>query len=197
MIELSDAIDTPTANRSLLSAPVLEAALGIWGQAGRKHLVPIAGRSMLPFIQDGDRVLVAHGCADVRRGDVIVFRRGGRLIAHRVLRIHRRESEPIFITKGDNIRRFDPPVSASEMIGRVVAVERGDRQMALNTAAWRAVGWLIALCTLAWIKLYGWGRGLKRRLWGPRPNRLAVFLRRSALAFFGFAIRVVQAVLCR
>jgi hypothetical protein len=128
---------------------------------------------------------------------VVVFRRGDRLIAHRVLRIYHRQSEPIFITKGDHIRRFDPPANADEIVGRVLAVERGGRQMPLNTAAWRVVGWLIAVSTLAWINLYGWGRGLERRLWGPQPIRLAVFMRRSTLAFFALALRVVQAILYR
>jgi hypothetical protein len=99
---------------------------------------------MLPAIQEGDRVLVAHGFTDVRQGDVVVFRRGGRLVAHRVLRIDRRQPEPVFITKGDNIRRLDPPVNGSEIVGRVLMVERGGRQMALDTAARRAAGWLTA-----------------------------------------------------
>jgi signal peptidase I len=194
MTGLPEPMNTPEINQRLLPASVLEAALEIWSQAGKQYSIPITGCSMLPLIQEGDRVLVAHSCASVRRGDVIVFRRGGRLVAHRVLRIYRRQSEPVFITKGDNVRRLDPPVNGSEVVGRVLTVERGGWQMALDTAAWRAVGWLIALSTLAWIKLYGWGRGLKRRLWGPRPSRLAAFLRRSALAFFALATRVAQAV---
>lgn len=197
MIESPEPMDTSNTDQPLLPASVLEAALGIWGQAGRQQFIPITGRSMLPFIQDGDRVLVAHGCADVRRGDVVVFRRGGRLIAHRVLRIYHRRSERVFITKGDHIRRFDPPVNANEIVGRVLAVERGGRQMALDATAWRVVGWLIAVNTLAWVKLYGWGRGLERRLCGPQPSRLTAFLRRRALAFFSLALSVVQAVLCR
>jgi signal peptidase I len=197
MTGLPEPMNTPETNQRLLPTSVLEAALEIWSQAGKQYFVPITGCSMLPLIQEGDRVLVAHSCASARQGDVIVFRRGGRLVAHRVLRIYRRQSEPVFITKGDNVRRFDPPVNASEVVGRVLTVEREGWQMALDTAAWRAVGWLIALSTLAWIKLYGWGRRLKRRLWGPRPSRLTAFLRRSALAFFALATRVAQAVLWR
>ena len=197
MTELPEPTNTPETDQRRLPASVLEAALEMWSRAGKQYFIPITGCSMLPLIQEGDRVLVAHSCASVRRGDVIVFRRGGRLVAHRVLRIYRRRSEPVFITKGDNVRRFDPPVNASEVAGRVLTVERGGWQMALDTAAWRTVGWLIALGTLAWIKLYGWGRGLKRRLWGPRPSRLTVFLRRSALAFFALATRVAQAALWR
>ncbi len=140
--------------------------MDLWGQAGGQHFIPITGRSMLPLFQEGDRVLVAHGRAGVRRGDVIIFRRKGSLIAHRVLRIYHRQSEPVFITKGDNAAHFDPPLHAGEVIGRVLAIEREGRRMPLDTTAWRIVGWLIAASTLAWTQLYGWGRRLKRRFWG-------------------------------
>jgi hypothetical protein len=197
MIDLVEAMDMPNAKRASLPGHVLEAALGVWGQAGERHFIPITGGSMLPLIRDGDHVLVAHGCAGVRRGDVVVFRREGQLIAHRLLRVYGGDAEPTFVTKGDNAAQFDPPLSADEIVGRVLAVERGDRYMSLDTTTWRVLGWLVAVSTLAWTKLYGWSRDLKQRLLGPQPNRLTAFLRRSALAFFSLALKVVQAVACR
>jgi signal peptidase I len=196
MADWTAAMDTKT-DQAPLPEYILEAALDVWGQAGRQHLIPITGRSMLPFIQDGDRVRVSYGYADVGRGDVIVFRQGGRLIAQRVLRVCSGEARPTFITKGDNARHFDPPVSAEEIVGRVLSIKRGDRNMSLDTVTWRLLGWLIAVGTLAWAKLYGWSRAVKQRLLGPQPNRLTSFLRRGALAFFSLALRVVQVGLCR
>jgi signal peptidase I len=197
MIELVETMDAPNTKRAPLPGHVLEAVLEVWGQAGEQHFIPITGNSMLPLIQDGDHVLVAHGCAGVRRGDVVVFRRGDRLIAHRVLCICDGDVGPTFITKGDHAPQFDPPLSADEIVGRVLAVERGSRYMSLDTAAWRVLGWLMAVGTLAWTKLYGWSRDLKQRLLGPQPNRLTAFLRHSALAFFSLILKVVQAVVCR
>jgi signal peptidase I len=197
MIDLAEAMDTPNTKPVPLPGYVLEAVLDAWGQAGEQHFIPITGRSMVPLIQDGDHVLVAHGCAGVRRGDVIVLRREGRLIAHRVLRIYSGDAGPAFVTKGDNASQFDSPLSADEIVGRVLTVKRGDRYMSLDTTVWRIVGWLFAVCVLAWTKLYSWGRDLKHRLLGPQPNRLTAFLRRSALAFFSLALKIVQAVLGR
>jgi signal peptidase I len=197
MVNQTEAMNTHETNQTPLPGHVLEAALDIWGQAGKQHLIPITGGSMLPFIQDGDRVQVSYGYADVHRGDVVVFRQGGQLIAHRVLRVCRGEARPTFITKGDNSRNFDPPVSAEEIVGRVLAVKRGDHNMSLDTTAWRLLGWLIAIGTLAWAKLYGWCRAIKQRLLGPQPNRLAALMRQGALAFFLLTLRVVQVVLCR
>ena len=53
---------------------------------------------MVPAILDGDRVLVAHGCAGVRRGDVLVFRLDGLLIAHRVLHVKDGDDGLKFVT---------------------------------------------------------------------------------------------------
>ncbi len=86
---------------------------------------------MFPLLREGDRVLVAHGWAGIRRGDVLVFRQQDRsLVAHRVLRIHHSgQAGPIFFTKGDNTPNFDPPLNASQIVGRVLSVKRGGRSM--------------------------------------------------------------------
>jgi signal peptidase len=190
-------MDTPKTKPVPLPAYVLEAVLDVWGQAGEQHLIPTTGRSMVPLIQDGDHVLVAHGCAGVRRGDVIILRREGRLVVHRVLRIYSGHAGPTFLTKGDHVSQLDSPLRADEIVGRVLALKRGDRYMSLDTTVWRMVGWLIAVSMLAWTKLDNWGRDLKQGLLGPQPNRLTAFLRRSALAFFSLALKTVQAVVCR
>jgi signal peptidase I len=192
---MTEATDSPDINRPPLSAPILDAALEAWNQAREQHFIPITGHSMQPLLRAGDRVLVAHGSAGVRRGDVIVFQRQGGLVAHRVLRVESRPSGRVFLTKGDNSRRFDPLLSANEVVGRALAVERGGRQISLDTAAWRAAGWLIALGTLGGTKLYAWGRAVKRRLWGPQPSRLAALLHRGAQVLSASVLRVFQMLL--
>ncbi len=131
-------MERTNVNHPPLQAPAIEAVLDIWGQAGERHFIPISGNSMLPIIRDGDRALTAHGCASVRRGDVVIFRRNGQMVAHRVMRI--RDGGCAFVTKGDNAPHFDPPLSAGEIVGRVLAVERNGRRMSLDTAAWRVLG---------------------------------------------------------
>jgi signal peptidase I len=183
--------------RVRLPRSVLEAALDAWGQAGEQHLIPISGRSMLPAIHDGDHALVSHGCAGVQPGDVIVFRHRGTLIAHRVLRIEDGDDGPTFVTKGDNAPQLDPPLNAGEIVGRVLAIERGGRHTSLDTTTWRILGRLIAAGTLAWTKVYGRSRGLKQGLLGPQPNRVTATLRQSALAFFSLVLTLAQAIACR
>jgi len=192
-------MERTNVNHPPLQAPAIEAVLDIWGQAGERHFIPISGNSMLPIIRDGDRALTAHGCASVRRGDVVIFRRNGHMVAHRVMRIRDggRDGGLTLVTKGDNTPQFDLPLSAGEIVGRVLAVERNGKRMSLDTAVWRVLGWLIATGTLAWSALYDRSRKLKHGLLGPQPNRLTTGLRRSARACFSLILRIAQAVACR
>jgi phage repressor protein C with HTH and peptisase S24 domain len=98
MIDLAETMDAPNTKRAPLPGHVLEAVLDVWGQAEEQHFIPITGNSMLPLIRDSDHVLVAHGCAGVRRGDVVVFRHESRLVAHRVLCIY--DSDALEMGKG-------------------------------------------------------------------------------------------------
>ena len=161
-------IETPKPNPSTVPAEVLTAALDKWNQAGEQHLIPIIGSSMLPLIQPGNQVLIEHGYAKVRRGDVIVFLQEEKMVAHRLLRICNSGSVTTFITKGDNASYLDSPVSASKVVGRVLKIKHGNRWLSIDTRAWRIGGWLIAVCMLGWTTFYGWGRRIKHRLFGQR-----------------------------
>ncbi len=176
---------------------ITEAVLEIWAERKARNRLKIAGNSMFPLIKDGDSVLVEHGAAGIRRGDIIVFRRGNDLAAHRVLCICDSDAGPTFTAKGDNAPRPDRPLSADKIVGRVLVVERGGRYMSLDTAIWRGIGWLIAASTLAWRRLCGWSQVLGQRGSGPRPHRLTARLRRGVQVFFSFALQVVRALFCR
>jgi signal peptidase I len=196
MIDGVQTMDRSGASPSSLPDYVLEATLDAWGQAGERHTISISGHSMVPAIHDGDRVLVAHGCAGVRRGDVVVFRLDGLLIAHRVLHVKDGADGKKFVTKGDNAGQVDPHVSPREIVGQVLAIERDGQHISLQTFPWRALGWLIAVGTLAWMRLYRLSRALKQRLLGPQPNRVTAGLRRDALAFFSRILRLAHSIVC-
>jgi signal peptidase I len=175
-------MSTPKRRPSPPDGRTLEAALAAWKQSGGEHLIPIGGRSMLPLIRDGDRVLVRHGQTEVRRGDIVVFRQGDQLIAHRVLRICQgdtgrdtgrdagHDTDLIFITKGDNVLHLDRPLPGSKILGRVLAVRRGNQHLSLNTAGWRLAGWLIAAGMLPAATVYSKIRNLKRKKWQKRER---------------------------
>lgn len=87
------------------------------------------GVSMEPAIRDGDLITVARVSVDeVKRGDVVFYASGRRTIAHRVVEIRRDgAATPTFIVRGDAREECDAPVVATQIIGKVVAVERAKR----------------------------------------------------------------------
>jgi signal peptidase I len=124
------------------------------------------GGSMWPIIRNGDWAEVqAISAASIRRGDVVLVRTGsGRLLVHRVRWIGRAGDEVALRTQGDALAHPDPLIHAAQVLGRVVAVERGGRRLRLDRAPLRLAG-------LAWIRLSTLrrrlGQGLRRWARGP------------------------------
>ncbi len=92
------------------------------------------GGSMIPFILDGDVVLVGPGGdAEILVGDVICYEKSpGRLFLHRVIKRDRER----FVTKGDALD-FTDLVSPGQVLGKVVAIERRGRVRRFDTPRWR------------------------------------------------------------
>lgn len=111
------------------------------------------GYSMTPFIRDGDVITVAPG--PIRFGDAVAFvnPNSGKLTVHRVVRI----SRDGYLIKGDNVLEPDGFVPRTSLLGRVVSVEHGSRQVGLGLGIERVViaflsrrGWLIPVIGATW-----------------------------------------------
>jgi len=97
----------------------------------------VFGTSMVPSILPGDLVSIHRASLnEIFPGEVVLFLRKGRLFVHRV--VDRKVAatadspgESCLITRGDRLRRDDPPVSSSELLGRVVSIERDNRKVEL------------------------------------------------------------------
>lgn len=97
----------------------------------------VSGTSMVPTILPGDLVSIQRASLrEISPGEVVVFLREGRFIVHRV--VDRKaaaaacsSTEPCLITRGDRLRQDDTPVSALELLGRVVSIERDRRKVEL------------------------------------------------------------------
>jgi signal peptidase I len=86
--------------------------------AGRAIEIPITGGSMVPTLAPGTVIdaILGDGAA-CRAGDVVVFRQGQRLIAHRVLR----KSARHLVTRGDARIAPDAPVAFAQVVARVTS----------------------------------------------------------------------------
>ncbi len=115
--------DAPRTDAGWLSVGVITVTM-LWLVTGMFGVQPfiISGPSMQPTMAAGDLVIIRDvEPGDIEVGDVIRFRSGDQAIIHRVVDLDDSGTRPVFITRGDNNNRDDPPVLASAVDGEVVA----------------------------------------------------------------------------
>ena len=105
------------------------------------HRLRIRSASMYPILRIGDTIIVKKILPDkVTKGDIVTYYAKDRSlkITHRVTKVKRAIEGPIFYTKGDNVPNEDLyPIVEDMLIGKVVAVIRGSKMIALATKAER------------------------------------------------------------
>ncbi len=90
---------------------------------------------MLPAIWPEDTLIVERVLPDdILPGQVVVVGRHGTLCAHRVVAVKGKENNRHWITQGDALPDPDPPVFASELMGRVAYVVRAGRLIPIPAA---------------------------------------------------------------
>jgi len=96
---------------------------------GKIHL-RVFGTSMVPSIHPGDLISVQRAIlSEISPGEIVLYSREGRLFAHRAVARAGSPGQPLLILRGDRLRHNDPPVSSSELLGRVHFIERGHRRL--------------------------------------------------------------------
>jgi signal peptidase I len=103
---------------------------------GHKIKFRAPGRSMHPTIYDGDIITVEPVQTDaVRVGDILLYRTGENVIAHRVIAIRNRDPltqsaglnpQCLFFLRGDASRFSDEPVRPESILGKVISIDRND-----------------------------------------------------------------------
>lgn len=95
------------------------------------------GHSMHPTIKEGETITVVPiSSFDIKRGDILLYLVGKKVVAHRVVSIERKKSDVmtqssklsshhLFLLRGDASGTCDEPVEAQQVLGKVVSVKRG------------------------------------------------------------------------
>ena len=96
----------------------------------------VTGASMIPSIWPGDVITVRHDAASLRPGQIVLYSREGRLVAHRITRVQ----GDLLSTRGDSVPSDDPPIHASDIVGQVISVARNGHRVHLNQSSWRRAG---------------------------------------------------------
>ena len=98
------------------------------------------GETMLPFLRDGDHLVVDPvAWEDLEHGDIIVYKYNDNFPARRVIRVRRSRRQ--VLVNGDNLPAsvaFE--VGAADILGKVTARERAGAWMTESDRAWRRTG---------------------------------------------------------
>ena len=97
-----------------------------------------SGRSMLPTLRNGMRLLVEKILPeDVRPCDIIMYKKGGSVVAHRVIKIIPGAGGRVFITKGDNHAYVDcsyiPEEDLLGMVRSAFTIDDPDRDILIKS----------------------------------------------------------------
>lgn len=114
---------------------------------GASVSLELHGSSMLPELWPGD-VLTVGPVMDheLAIGDLVFVVRGGRSFVHRLIRRLKADGGSCWITRGDANLHQDTPLYTSQVLGRVVHIRRGSRNLSPNvepSRAQRAFAWLL------------------------------------------------------
>jgi signal peptidase I len=107
-------------------------------QCGHSVRFKAPGRSMQPTIKEGETITVDPiAPEEVKRGDIILYRTPGGVVAHRVVGIERKMSTQssslsphhLFLLRGDSATTCDAPVAPDQVLGKVISVMRDGRNI--------------------------------------------------------------------
>ncbi len=116
---------------------------------GGSITLSVTTASMFPLIRPGESVSVAPlRSGDLRLGDMVLIDSGEELVVHRFLGMKEADGKRYALTRGDHIRRFDEPVPADWIIGKVVKIIRSDGELDLSSPGRRLQQRGMALCFL-------------------------------------------------
>ena len=179
------AANTSSVSPSVLQSTRIDLAAEVLYRFGEVRFVAY-GSSMVPSIYPGDLLTVhSNDVAAARRGEIVLFLLGGRPYVHRITRKWPERSRVVFATRGDALPKEDPSVDASQLLGRVTAIERRGKRVAIVTKPgpfMRAARWAVR-SSVAFTRLLLFAHQLRMRLAGrsadfddrPASNHLQGF----------------------
>lgn len=132
--EAGKAMNRESANKSVLSPDHLFIDVSTeLLRSGQSIRFRAPGRSMYPTIREGETITVQPVApAAVKIGDIILYHFQRGVVAHRVVSIEKKRGDALlFILHADTSGAPDEPVEPSQILGKVVSVERGGRSIDL------------------------------------------------------------------
>jgi signal peptidase I len=119
-------LDTPQDSKHSLKCELAAQVLRSFGMLR----LEVTGLSMLPSVRPGDILFIERrDMREIAAGDIVLFARQGKLVAHRVLCKTTVGGMSHAITRGDGLLLPDDPVSPTELLGSVRHIVRAGTDM--------------------------------------------------------------------
>ena len=80
------------------------------------YAVVVASESMKPSLNKGDLVVIDQKSHNLDKSDIIAYRKGAKIIIHRINKIEKNGDDINYYTKGDNNRKNDDLIVKDDMI---------------------------------------------------------------------------------
>lgn len=93
----------------------------------------VTGASMIPSLWPGDIITVRRDATSLKPGQIVLYRREGRLVAHRITRVR----GDLLSTRGDSLPCDDPPIHAPDIVGQVISLVRHGCRVHLKQSVWQ------------------------------------------------------------
>lgn len=101
---------------------------------GEKVTLRVQGRSMQPFLYDGrDFVTLIKPEKPLKKGDVIVFERGGKYLIHRIVSF---DTDGYITAMGDNTFSLDTRIPPKNVKAVLVSVVRDGKELTPSSPEW-------------------------------------------------------------
>ena len=105
----------------------------------------VGGYSMFPFLKNGDIVTIKKcGIDEFKIGNVIVFKNGNKLIAHRLIKFAKVNNKKCFILKGDSCSKKDKIITEDFVVGKVVSFFKKGKEKSFENNYYKTLGLFIA-----------------------------------------------------
>ncbi len=80
------------------------------------------GSSMFPLIRTGDRITISPD-THPKIGDMVVFRRNGAMVCHRLVKVFEKDGITHYQTRGDSVLSLDEMIHQHELLGKVTRID--------------------------------------------------------------------------
>lgn len=161
------------------------------------------GNSMYPTLKAGD-VGIVEKCssADLKIGDIIVFKQNGKLIAHRLISINVENETHLFVAKGDKNSHPDKPFTVEALVGKVCLFQRRNKKRRLESPKMKLNRFIALYFSILAIPIYDILLNIKNKLNSVGSglksikNNISIITKNSErLLFINTIISVLQGIL--